>query len=679
MDPTTFGIAQGAAGSGLDPVYVDDVFSTYLYDGNGSDRTITNGIDLAGEGGIVWTKCRNDTPNNEIDYIDGTTRYSLYTDLTNSASITDLTNTSSYSSDVDQYNSDGYRIKNGGANTNATYNSRNYVSWTFRKAPGFFDVVTYTGTGSATTIAHNLGSTPGFIIVKRLDVGSTWRCWHRSLPSAENVIHLNENGPYETNSAIWNSTAPTSTHFSVGTNSNVNANGSTYVAYLFAHDEQSFGTAGNESIIKCGSYTGSTSSVTVDLGFEPQWVMIKRATGSGSSYTNWGIYDNMRGISSGSNDPVLSANLTTAEGTDPPDSGANYLEINPTGFTADPLGNQYTMVNTNSQTFIYVAIRRPHKPPSAATDVFNANAYSGTGSTRDITGIGFPIDANLTMRRESHTSNVFVNRLTGLRCDGSSVATPHLATNSSSSEVSAVNSINATSGSAMDGYTIFNAWSQMNASGGTYVSYSFRRAPGFFDMVAYEGTGSARTINHNLGAVPKMMIVKKRDTTESWSVYHEAYGNNKNLWLNDNSGGTTNARWNNTTPTDSVFSVGTDTGTNSSGADYIAYLFGDVSGISKLGSYTGTATNGLQVDCGFTNGARFVMVKRYGGTGGWFVWDTARGIVAGNDPYSRLNYVNAEDTTTDYIDPLNSGFIVNGSSSAQINASGGTYIFLAIA
>jgi len=115
-----------------------------------------------------------------------------------------------------------------------------------------------------------------------------------------------------------------------------------------------------------------------------------------------------------------------------------------------------------------------------------------------------------------------------------------------------------------------------------------------------------------------------------------------------------------------------------SGNTFIAYLFASVDGISKVGSYTGTG-NDLNVDCGFSAGARFILIKRTDSSGDWYVWDSLRGIVAGNDPYLLLNTTAAQVTNTDYIDPLASGFTVTSSAPAALNASGGTYIFYAIA
>jgi hypothetical protein len=117
--------------------------------------------------------------------------------------------------------------------------------------------------------------------------------------------------------------------------------------------------------------------------------------------------------------------------------------------------------------------------------------------------------------------------------------------------------------------------------------------------------------------------------------------------------------------------------TNNSGNNFVSYLFSTCAGVSKVGSYTGTATT-KQIDCGFTAGARFVLIKRTDSTGDWYVWDTARGIIAGNDPYLLLNSTATEVTSTDYIDPYSAGFEISSTAPAAINASGGTFIFLAV-
>ena len=136
-----------------------------------------------------------------------------------------------------------------------------------------------------------------------------------------------------------------------------------------------------------------------------------------------------------------------------------------------------------------------------------------------------------------------------------------------------------------------------------------------------------------------------------------------------------------TLPTSTAFFVdSSEAGASDvSGVTYIAYLFATLPGISKVGSYSGS-NSAQNIDCGFTASARFVLIKCIDDVNGdWYVWDSVRGIVSGNDPYLLLNSNAAQVTNTDYIDPLNAGFIVTSSAPAVLNASGNSYIFLAIA
>jgi hypothetical protein len=642
--------AAGAAAGGA--VYVDDVFSTYLYTGNGSAQTITNGIDLDGEGGLVWTKARVSTSGGNTSHaLIDTERGSNKWLSTNSSSV-EATNANLITS----FNSDGYSVGTGGPYwTND--NGYDYVSWTFRKQPGFFDVLTFTGDGTTgRQISHSLGSTPGMVVVKKAGPsvpGASWMTWHRG--ASLGVLRLDQTGgtsalgaPQNIFGDNTNVVAPTSTHFTVGNSADVNASGNTYIAYLFAHDAQDFGTDSDESIIKCGSYTGngSTTGPVIDLGFEPQWVMIKNI----SFANDWWVFDSMRGITSGGADSSLRANLSSAENT-----GTNALKVTATGFQLENSGGDY---NGSTQQYIYVAIRRPHKPAEefAATDLYTA-AYGVTSPTRYQSG--FPVDMATHWDPQYSGQRRFHSRLTGatfLRSDATNVET-------------------ASSGAVWDSNT---SWADANLAATSTMSYMFRRAPGFFDVVAYTGTGSTRTVSHNLGVAPEMIIVKCRGNTNGWCVYHESIGVYYTLFLQQNGVPLYNDTLFNTAPTGSVFTVGSGSGTNQSGQNIISYHFATVPGISKVGSYSGTGSD-VDVACGFSAGARFVLVKRTDAGGDWYVWDSARGIVAGNDPYVLLNSNAAQVTSTDYIDPLSSGFTVTSSAPAALNASGGNYIFLAIA
>jgi hypothetical protein len=218
----------------------------------------------------------------------------------------------------------------------------------------------------------------------------------------------------------------------------------------------------------------------------------------------------------------------------------------------------------------------------------------------------------------------------------------------------------------------------VNASANSYANWVFSRAPSFFDEVCYTGTGSAQTLTHNLGATPELIITKNRTQGNVWYTYSQTIGATKYLRLNTTDAEATGTNvWNNTAPTSTQFTVGSS-GSFASGDGFVAYLFATCAGVSKVGSYTGTATT-KQIDCGFTGGARFVLIKKTSGTGSWYVWDSARGIVSGNDPYLLLNSTAAEVTNTDYIDTYSAGFEISSTAPSEINENGGSFIFLAIA
>jgi len=234
-------------------------------------------------------------------------------------------------------------------------------------------------------------------------------------------------------------------------------------------------------------------------------------------------------------------------------------------------------------------------------------------------------------------------------------------------------------------------WGKAYAS--TFYSYMFKRAPGFMDVVTYEGTGTnsagtQQVVNHNLEVAPELVIVKNRDYAKSffvWSIYMtEQYRMRLDDTAQELSGGQT--YWQaNSTFTATQFGLGYGVNTNRDGDKHVAYLFASLAGISKVGTFSGNTGNNVDVDCGFTAGARFVLIKRKDAevtgtnSSGWYVWDTTRGIVSGNDPYFLLNNDVSQVTNTDYIDPLSSGFTVTSSAPAALNLTGGTYLFLAIA
>jgi hypothetical protein len=624
------------------PSYVEDVFSTYLYTGNGAGQTITNGINLSTDGGLVWIKDRT-APNLQLlfDTNRGAT-YFLRSSGTDAQSQGNATLTS--------FNTDGFSV---GDSSQLSTDPNNIATWSFKKTKKFFDVVTYTGNGSNRTIAHNLGSVPGCIIIKAYsgtDAGSySWAVYHRSFNassggSKNSYAFLNDTSTPSYGTDYWNSTDPTSTVFSLGTNGSVNNSGTTYVAYIFAHDAGGFGDAGTDSAIKCGTFTTSTAvnPTYVTLDWEPQWLLIKRT--DSTTYGNWLLVDVMRGMTALPRYAnTLSANSTSAE-------SVNSWGIFPTqtGFGWE--------INLNA-TFVYIAIRRgPMRTPTDGTKVFKT--VSQTSGNPQFKNAGFPVDLAIAKEPAANGGWYWGDRLRGEK---------YLKTENANAEVDILGylGLDYSNGAWDDIWSGYNAW-------------MFRRAPGFFDAVAYTGTGAVANITHNLKVAPEFMIVKSREAARSWVVYDAANGNNKFMLLNNTqASGSNSALWNDTTPTSSVFTIGTSTSVNTSGEKFIAYLFASCPGVSKVGSYTGNGSN-QTINCGFTAGARFILIKKSSNAGSWRLFDTLRGIVAGNDPSLRLGETIAQESA-DEIDTNSTGFVVNETNTSNINTNGETYIYLAIA
>ena len=203
----------------------------------------------------------------------------------------------------------------------------------------------------------------------------------------------------------------------------------------------------------------------------------------------------------------------------------------------------------------------------------------------------------------------------------------------------------------------------------------------YFDVVAYTGDGTSTSFSHSLGVTPELKIIKIRGDSFGWLVGGSAVTGgttNYQMYL-DTTAAKANTNYWGAVDSASAFSVVAGNYlSNASGQTYIAYLFASVDGISKVGTYTGTG-NTLNIDCGFSSGARFVLLKRTDSADDWWLYDSVRGITSGNDPYLSLNESSANITNTNYVNPYSSGFTINSNAPSTINGSGGSYLFYAIA
>ena len=317
------------------------------------------------------------------------------------------------------------------------------------------------------------------------------------------------------------------------------------------------------------------------------------------------------------------------------------------------------------------------------TDYFNTVLWTGDDSSSNaITGVGHQPDWLWQKQRNKADNHQLFDSVRGV--------SKRLKSNSTEAETtpSFISSFDS------DGFTISTTDNSINSSSYNYVGWSWKaggtassntdgsitssvsaNTTAGFSVVSYTGTGSNATIGHSLGTAPSMIILKDRDQTIDWWVYHKNIGATKALFLQSTSATLTNSTyWNDTEPTSSVFSVGTNNGTNRSGSNFIAYCFAEKKGYSKFGSYTGNgSTNGTFVYTGFK--PAMLIMKASSGTSNWTILDNKR------DPHNvttnRLqpNLSNAEDTAIP-VDFLSNGF---KHRSTNLNSSGDTHIYMAFA
>ena len=369
-NPPASGVAQAFSlevAGGTTTFNNDSTFSTDLYTGtyyneDGDKTTVNNGINLSSDGGLVWLKSRSNTR-----------RHMLFdTERGASVSLSSNTTGGNLTSDpLDSFTSTGFIT---GDNYETNEQGETYVSWTFKKQAKFFDIVTYTGTGVARNISHSLGSVPGMILVKRTNAAASWRVYHRGMDatSPQNYfMGINLTTGLQASSIQWNDTAPTDTAFTVGTSGNVNGSGNEFIAYIFAHDTAS------DSRIKCGSYVGngSTAGPEINLGWSPQWVMIKRTDTDIAD--SWIIHDTVRGIVSGGADPYLLASSSAAE------NSISVIDVTSTGFK---LTAGYGGWDGSGGNYIYMAIRGNATTDSAITWPTSIKWPAGVAPTTPVPG-----------------------------------------------------------------------------------------------------------------------------------------------------------------------------------------------------------------------------------------------------------------------------------------------------
>ena len=439
-----------------------------------------------------------------------------------------------------------------------------------------------------------------------------------------------------------------------GITSNADPQQSSDVPSTFGQLSALFGEEEDKNIIKCGSYTGNNNSngPEIDLGWEPQWVLLKDTQGS----SNWVIHDTMRGwvnASSNNVDARIFPNTTSGE------SSFYTSQPSPRGFKITTTLSDY---NENNHTYLYIAIRRPDgyvgKPPEAGTDVFTlANGLGGAGFNFTA---GFPVDYIFFKGPNNASDWVTSARLIqGYELE-----------------------VNKTDTASYVTTTYFDSNTQAIKAGyygSTTQAWLWKRHAGF-DVVAYKGDSqSNRRVNHSLGKIPEMIWVKNTDTARDWVVYHKGLNGGTNpqnyyLVLNGNSAeASTQYIWSQYPPTTTQFEVDATGVVNDNNERYLSLLFASVAGISKVGYYDGTGSD-QTISLGFN--PRFIFFKCSTNNRDWTVFDTVRGISSGNDPALFFNLNSAQYSAEDYVEPVSNGIIVKGSSVA-VNENNHKYIYYA--
>ena len=664
-------------GAADDPLNLDAIHETRMWTGTGSQTLKTNGIDLAGEGGMVWIAQRVEDGDDAVmvDSERGVTK--VLRANTNAAETTD-------SSVIDQFNSTGYRIGSSrNVNESFSSNQRRYMGWTFRKCKHFFDVVKYDGDGSSSRqIAHGLGSAPGFMLVKAYDTTVSWGAFHRDAGN-DKSFSINGAGGFSSDNNIWAATDPTATHFTVGNSGYSNQSGRSYVVYLWGHGQAKFGSNGDEKAIHCGSFTASTSFQDIDLDFQCGWLFLKRDAYSTSNprshaaifdtgYRMHPRYDNSDGNVEDAHvyGTVVgggSGGRNSINGGRTVENYEDCIEFTTEGFRTKWEGNF-----ANTDTWHYVAIREQGHGATGQTYTdgtkvfsFDQGANNSNKPQFDSTHI---VDWAMTKHTDSDSHGFcMATRITGGEYHSTGLAMHRDGKSNDGNEILY------TSGNTFGYDRGYNS----NTSQSTDIkAWMFKNHRGC-TVTHYIGNGSNRLIRHGLDQKPKMVWVKATSRGTNWTVYIEALGNTKWTKLDDvTSYGAASVAWNNTDPTKTHMSIGTWDAVNYSNDTYLMWAFGNTD-VSHVGTYTGNGNSSgpTITDPGFT--PRLLVIKKLESNSNWCFFSNVFGDFDGSGSDTIL-YLNEKDekATVTYVNTTGTGFAIE-SNNSEVNSNGSTYLYWA--
>ena len=403
------------------------------------------------------------------------------------------------------------------------------------------------------------------------------------------------------------------------------------------------------------------------------------AAGSGNNGGNYATLNPLDGDPTGLSNGNLDAASANAYPTIIPGSGQWYYEVDGTGYTWDGTRSNFTpragSHNFGQRPFSgtpnagHVSVCTTNLPDPTIADgsaFMNATKYTGNGTTKTITGLNYEPDLVWIKNRQASDEHKLTDSARGV--------TKKIASDSNSKEDTNEQGLTAFNS---DGFTV-GSNSQYNTNGQTYIAWSWAESvTAGFSIVTYSGTTGAQTISHGLNTKPYFIAIKRRDDQGNWGVYSEPTGATSFLRLNTVvASGDNAAYWNDTEPTNTVFTVNSNSTVNDPIGTYVAYCWAPVEGYSSIGSYSGNSNNsGPFVYTGFR--PRWIMIKRITFDADWLIFDSRReGYNVDNDSL-KASQSDAE-STLDYIDILSNGFKVRRNS-VDINSSDSNYLYVAFA
>lgn len=625
-------------------------FGVNAYTGTGATKSITNGVNLSTNDGLMWVKSRSATTGNILtDTVRGISSI-LESDSTTSATgagvLSAATTISTGTTPVEVC------ISTDGTSVYSVNSGSSTISIFTRNTAGVLSGSTTIGTNAnPQAICISPDGTNVYVTTSSGSVGYI-NCYTRNTSTGA-----------LTAAAIISLGATTSVTFALC----ISPDGTTiYVGDYYTGPVYIYIFTRNTSTGVLTQYT----TISLPASCNPQGICISPdGTSAYITYQNsnlLGIFT--RNISTGN----LTANGTIATGTSPqsvtisPDGTSVYVTNNTSTGTIS-IFTRNTLTGTLSGTTTVAGTARPWGiivSPDGTNVYFTNNAgASGVYSYIRNTSTGALTSSAYISSGGNSAQGICIS------ADGASV---YVANAYSASLAIFSRSIAAISSTTTTGF-VLGASTNVNANTVTYASWTFANDPKAFNIVTYTGNGAAtQTISHGLTVVPTLSIIKCVTATSDWPVTMSS----NNLFLNTNAATTGAAVV--TLPTSTTFTV--NNAYNTSGAIYVAYLFATLPSTSIVGSYIGNGTASQIINCGFSSTARFVLIKRTDAAGDWFVWDTARGINAtGNSPHLSLNTTVAEVTTDASILPNSSGFAVSQVAATNVNITAGTYIYIAFA